>query len=98
MVVLANINPADAPEVTTSWDSSPDRCCSLDYCWKGLFDKYGMTGVEVSKQASCKPAITWCWVRGGGIDGAHILSPMPYLMSLGTITKGNKVPMYPWHG
>ncbi|HEY9865355.1 MAG TPA: CmpA/NrtA family ABC transporter substrate-binding protein, partial [Candidatus Obscuribacterales bacterium] len=30
---------------------------------------------------------------GGGIDGAHILSPMPYLMTLGTITK-QPVPMY----
>jgi nitrate/nitrite transport system substrate-binding protein len=64
---------------------------------KGLFDKYGMTGVEVVKQAS------WPVVRdnlelgsgGGGIDGAHILSPMPYMMTLGTITKTKKpVPMY----
>lgn len=31
---------------------------------------------------------------GGGIDGAHILTPMPYLMSAGTITGGKKVPMY----
>jgi nitrate/nitrite transport system substrate-binding protein len=60
----------------------------------GFFDKYGMTGVEVTKQAS------WGGTRdnlelgsaGGGIDGAHILSPMPYLMSLGTITK-NKQPV-----
>jgi nitrate/nitrite transport system substrate-binding protein len=64
---------------------------------KGLFDKYGMTGVEVVKQAS------WPVVRdnlelgsgGGGIDGAHILSPMPYMMTLGTITKTKQpVPMY----
>jgi nitrate/nitrite transport system substrate-binding protein len=31
----------------------------------------------------------------GGIDGAHILTPMPYAMTLGIVTKGNKpVPMY----
>jgi len=30
---------------------------------------------------------------GNGIDGAHILSPMPYLMTLGKITK-QPVPMY----
>ncbi len=56
---------------------------------KGLFAKYGMTDVSVIKQAS------WGGVRdnlelgsgGGGIDGAHILSPMPYFMTLGTITK-----------
>ncbi|MBF2097251.1 MAG: ABC transporter substrate-binding protein [Gloeomargaritaceae cyanobacterium C42_A2020_066] len=64
---------------------------------KGFFDKYGMTDVQVLKQAS------WPVTRdnlelgsqGGGIDGAHILTPMPYLMTLGTITKGRKpVPMY----
>jgi nitrate/nitrite transport system substrate-binding protein len=64
---------------------------------KGLFAKHGMPDVEVLKQAS------WPVTRdnlelgsgGGGIDGAHILSPMPYLMSLGTITKTKQpVPMY----
>jgi nitrate/nitrite transport system substrate-binding protein len=62
---------------------------------KGLFAKYGMTEVEVLKQAS------WPVTRdnleigsdGGGIDGAHILTPMPYQMTLGTITK-QPVPMY----
>lgn len=61
---------------------------------KGFFAKYGMPEVEVAKQAS------WGATRdnlelgsnGGGIDGAHILSPMPYFMTLGTITK-NKVPV-----
>jgi nitrate/nitrite transport system substrate-binding protein len=58
---------------------------------KGFFEKYGMTDVEVSKQKS------WPVTRdnlkigssGGGIDGAHILSPMPYLL-----TMNDKVPMY----
>jgi len=62
---------------------------------KGLFKKYGMDEVEVVKQAS------WPVTRDnlelgsdkGGIDGAHILSPMPYLMTLGKITK-QPVPMY----
>jgi nitrate/nitrite transport system substrate-binding protein len=62
---------------------------------RGLFDKYGMPDVEVLKQAS------WAATRdnlvlgsaGGGIDGAHILTPMPYLMTLGTITSGKPVPM-----
>jgi len=55
----------------------------------GLFAKYGMPDVVVAKQAS------WAGTRdnlvlgtaGGGIDGAHILSPMPYLLTLGTIGK-----------
>jgi nitrate/nitrite transport system substrate-binding protein len=58
---------------------------------KGLFAKYGMTDVEVIKQKS------WPVTRdnlkigsaGDGIDGAHILSPMPYLMTI-----NDKVPMY----
>jgi len=61
---------------------------------KGLFEKYDMPGVEILKQAS------WGATRdnlvlgsdGNGIDGAHILTPMPYLMTLGTITQ-NSLPM-----
>ncbi len=64
---------------------------------KGLFAKYGMPDVEVVKQAS------WGTTRdnlvlgsaGNGIDGAHILTPMPYLMSTGKITQNNvPTPMY----
>ncbi|KAM3095011.1 CmpA/NrtA family ABC transporter substrate-binding protein [Phormidesmis sp. 146-12] len=64
---------------------------------KGLFKKYGMTDVTVSKQTS------WAVTRDnielgsdrGGIDGAHILTPMPYMMASGKITKGNTpLPMY----
>jgi len=55
----------------------------------GLFAKYGMPDVVVAKQAS------WGATRdnlilgsgGGGIDGAHILTPMPYFLTLGTIGK-----------
>ena len=64
---------------------------------KGYFAKHGVPDVEVLKQAS------WGATRdnlelgsqGGGIDGAHILTPMPYAMTLGINTKGNKpVPIY----
>ena len=63
---------------------------------KGFFAKQGMTGVELKKQTS------WAVTRdnlelgsaGGGIDGAHILSPMPYLLTTGAISKSKKpVPM-----
>jgi nitrate/nitrite transport system substrate-binding protein len=58
---------------------------------KGLFAKHGMPDVEVVKQAS------WGTTRdnlvlgsaGNGIDGAHLLTPMPYLMSTGKITQNN---------
>lgn len=64
---------------------------------KGFFAKYGMTEVEVTKQSS------WGTTRdnlvlgskNNGIDGAHILSPMPYLISTGKVTANNQpVPMY----
>src|SRR3954470_7720415 len=64
---------------------------------KGLFAKYGMPDVEVTKQAS------WGTTRdnlvlgseGNGIDGAHILTPMPYLISAGKVTQNNQpTPMY----
>jgi len=62
----------------------------------GIFAKYGMAGVTVQKQAS------WGGVRdnlvlgggSGGIDGAHILTPMPYLIHSGKVVQnGQKVPM-----
>ena len=64
---------------------------------KGIFAKYGMNKVEVLKQSS------WGTTRDnlvlgsgrGGIDGAHILTPMPYLISSGAMTPNNiPVPMY----
>jgi nitrate/nitrite transport system substrate-binding protein len=63
---------------------------------KGFFAKHGLPEVTVAKQAS------WGTTRdnlelgsaGGGIDGAHILTPMPYLMTAGRITKNSqKLPM-----
>jgi len=64
---------------------------------KGLFGKYGMPDVDVQKQAS------WGTTRdnlvlgseGNGIDGAHILTPMPYLISAGKVTQNSQsTPMY----
>ncbi|MBP2550617.1 nitrate/nitrite transport system substrate-binding protein [Neorhizobium galegae] len=63
---------------------------------KGLFAKHGMPDVEVLKQASWG-ATRDNLVLGGaanGIDGAHILTPLPYLMSTGKVTQNNvAVPM-----
>jgi len=64
---------------------------------KGIFAKHGMPDVEVAKQAS------WGTTRdnivlgseGNGIDGAHILTPMPYLISTGKVTQNSQpTPMY----
>lgn len=58
---------------------------------KGFFAKHGMPDVDVVKQAS------WGATRDNlvlgadknGIDGAHILTPMPYLISSGAVTANN---------
>ncbi|MFO7629142.1 MAG: CmpA/NrtA family ABC transporter substrate-binding protein [Prochlorococcaceae cyanobacterium] len=64
---------------------------------KGFFTKHGMPEVKVMKQTS------WAVTRDnlelgsarGGIDGAHILTPMPYLLTAGKISKSKQpVPMY----
>ena len=93
------IAAGDAPEVTTAklgfiplTDSAPLIIAKE----KGLFAKYGMKDVEVLKQTS------WPVTRdnletgssGGGIDGAHILSPMPYFMTMGLTKTKQPVPMY----
>ncbi|MFN5301526.1 MAG: CmpA/NrtA family ABC transporter substrate-binding protein, partial [Pseudanabaena sp.] len=93
------VSAADAPETTKAklgFIALTDSAPLIIAKEKGLFEKYGMKDVEVLKQAS------WGTTRdnivlgseAGGIDGAHILSPMPYLIAEGKITNGNKVPMY----
>jgi bicarbonate transport system substrate-binding protein len=64
---------------------------------KGFFKKYGMTEVEVSKQANWGAARDNVEIgsAAGGIDGGQWQMPMPYLISEGLITKNNtKIPMY----
>ncbi|MFB2918906.1 CmpA/NrtA family ABC transporter substrate-binding protein [Aerosakkonema funiforme] len=98
-VPAVNVSNGDAPEVTAAklgFIALTDSAPLIIAKEKGLFEKYGMKDVEVLKQAS------WPVTRdnlelgsqGGGIDGAHILSPMPYLMSLGQTKTKQPVPMY----
>ncbi len=63
---------------------------------KGFFEKYGMTDVEVSKQASWAAARDNVVIgsQGGGIDGGQWQMPMPHLITEGVITNGQKIPMY----
>ncbi|BAY14260.1 nitrate transport nitrate-binding protein NrtA [Anabaenopsis circularis NIES-21] len=93
---VANVTSANAPKVETTkaklgFIALTDSAPLIIAKEKGFFAKYGMTDVEVIKQKS------WPVTRdnlkigsaGDGIDGAHILSPMPYLMTI-----NDKVPMY----
>ncbi len=71
-----------------------DACPMIIAKEKGFFAKHGMPDVEVNKQASW-PATRDNLVLGSeknGIDGAHMLSTMPYLMANGKITQ-NSVPI-----
>lgn len=63
---------------------------------KGFFAKYGMSEVELSKQANWASARDNVTIgsQGGGIDGGQWQMPMPHLITEGIITNGNKVPMY----
>lgn len=95
----ASVAAGDAPEVTTAklgYIALTDAAPLIIAKEKGLFAKYGMTDVSILKQAS------WPVTRdnletgssGGGIDGAHILSPMPYFMTMGMTKTKQPVPMY----
>ncbi|MEH2200085.1 CmpA/NrtA family ABC transporter substrate-binding protein [Nostoc sp.] len=90
---------SDTPEVTTAKLGfvAVTSCSPLIIAKaKGFFAKYGMPDVQVNKQAS------WAVTRDklmlssadGGLDGAHLLFPMTYLIATGEITYGRKIPIY----
>ncbi|MEB3297282.1 MAG: CmpA/NrtA family ABC transporter substrate-binding protein [Cyanobacteriota bacterium] len=91
---------ADAPEVsgaTLGFIALTDAAPLIIAKEKGFFAKHGVPDTKVVKQTS------WAATRDnlelgsakGGIDGAHILTPMPYLLTAGKITKSNQpLPMY----
>lgn len=95
-----NSGTADSPETDTvklGFIALTDCSPLVIAKEKGFFAKYGLKNAEVGKQTS------WATTRDnlelgsdkGGIDGAHILTPMPYLISAGKVTKGNTpIPMY----
>jgi nitrate/nitrite transport system substrate-binding protein len=96
----ANVAWAAGPEVTKAvlgYIALTDAAPLVIAKEKGLFAKFGMPDVDVVKQASWG-ALRDNIVLGGasnGIDGAHILTPMPYLIATGKVTQNNiPVPMY----
>jgi nitrate/nitrite transport system substrate-binding protein len=63
---------------------------------RGLFAKYGMPEVEVARQASWGATRDNLVLGGGrgGIDGAHLLTPMAYHIHTGRIVQNSQpVPM-----
>ena len=96
----ANLTPEQAPETTKAklgYIAIIESAPLIIAKEKGFFAKYGMTDVDVSKQANWGSARDNVEIgaAGGGIDGGQWQMPMPYLISEGKITKGNqKIPMY----
>ncbi|BAY79537.1 bicarbonate transport system substrate-binding protein (plasmid) [Nostoc linckia NIES-25] len=97
---VANISPEQTPETTTvklGYIPIVEAAPLIIAKEKGFFTKYGMTKVELSKQASWGAARDNVEIgsAGGGIDGGQWQMPMPHLITEGLITKGNqKIPMY----
>ncbi|OUL28459.1 CmpA/NrtA family ABC transporter substrate-binding protein [Nostoc sp. 106C] len=97
---VANTNSQQKPETTTvklGYIPIVEAAPLIIAKEKGLFAKYGMTNVELSKQASWGSARDNVEIGsvGGGIDGGQWQMPMPHLITEGLITKGNqKIPMY----
>lgn len=86
---------SDAPETTRAklgFIALTDAAPLFVAIEQGLFAKHGMPDVEVLKQSS------WGTTRdnlvlgagSGGIDGAHVLTPMAYHLSTGRITTNNQ--------
>ncbi|AFZ31915.1 bicarbonate transport bicarbonate-binding protein [Gloeocapsa sp. PCC 7428] len=99
-VTATNVNPEQAPEtprIKLGYIPIVESAPLIIALEKGFFAKHGMTGVELSKQASWGSARDNIEIgsAGGGIDGGQWQMPMPHLITEGIITKGNvKIPMY----
>jgi bicarbonate transport system substrate-binding protein len=97
---VANLSPEQTPETTTvklGYVPIVEAAPLIIAKEKGFFAKYGMTKVDLSKQASWGAARDNVEIgsAGGGIDGGQWQMPMPHLITEGIITKGNqKIPMY----
>ncbi|WP_203074008.1 CmpA/NrtA family ABC transporter substrate-binding protein [Falsiroseomonas ponticola] len=90
---------ASAPEVrkaTLGYIALTDAAPLIIAKEKGFFTKHGMPDVDVAKQASWGATRDNLVLGGasGGIDGAHLLTPMAYLIHTGRIVQNNQpVPM-----
>jgi bicarbonate transport system substrate-binding protein len=97
---VANLTADQTPETTTvklGYIPIVEAAPLIIAKEKGFFAKYGMTNVDLAKQASWGAARDNVEIgsAGGGIDGGQWQMPMPHLITEGLITKGNKkIPMY----
>lgn len=99
-IPVANVSAGEAPETTKiklGYIPIVEAAPLIVAKEKGFFARYGMTEVDIAKQANWGAARDNLEIGsgGGGVDGGQWQMPMPYLISEGKITKGNvKIPMY----
>ncbi|MFB2919385.1 CmpA/NrtA family ABC transporter substrate-binding protein [Aerosakkonema funiforme] len=99
-IPVANVSAGEAPETTKiklGYIPIVEAAPLIVAKEKGFFARYGMTEVDIAKQANWGSARDNLEIGsgGGGVDGGQWQMPMPYLISEGKITKGNvKIPMY----
>ncbi len=95
-----NLSPEEQPETTKAnlgYIAIVEAAPLIIAKHKGFFAKYGMTDINIAKQANWGSARDNVEIgsAGGGVDGGQWQMPMPYQISQGLITKGNvKIPMY----
>lgn len=95
-----NLSPEEQPETTKAnlgYIAIVEAAPLIIAKHLGFFAKYGMTDVNIAKQANWGSARDNVEIgsAGGGVDGGQWQMPMPYQISQGLITKGNvKIPMY----
>lgn len=95
-----NLSPEEKPETTKAnlgYIAIVEAAPLIIAKHLGFFAKYGMTDVNIAKQANWGSARDNVEIgsAGGGVDGGQWQMPMPYQISQGLITKGNvKIPMY----
>ncbi len=90
---VVNISPEQTPETTTvklGYIPIVEAAPLIIAKEKGFFAKYGMTNVDLSKQASWGAARDNVEIgsAGGGIDGGQWQMPMPHLITEGMAVNG----------
>jgi nitrate/nitrite transport system substrate-binding protein len=97
--LTVHVNAADAPEVNAArlgYIPLTDAAPLIIAKEKGFFEQYGMVNVEIVKHSSwddVQSNLAWGH-QAGGTNGAHLLSPMPYLMYSGKTSLRERIPLY----
>lgn len=97
--LVTHRSSSEAPEIATAklgFITLTDAAPLIVAQEKGYFARSGMTDVQLLKQPAWGDVQTGLTLgsANGGLDGAHLLAPMPYHLAAGKTTDGRNVPMY----